>query len=195
MSVISKSQLYEYRNASRKFYKAIDESLREFSSESKTGKITIFLSHKHDERKELDSVISFLKNINVNIYVDWLDSGMPKTTSGKTAARIKSKIKENDKFIFLATEGAINSKWCNWELGYGDSHKYDRNIAIFPVRDDGYQFSGSEYLQIYPRIEYVTQYSVSRNIGGYFEEGYYVISTEDDGRTSYYKKIEDWLKR
>jgi len=100
MSVLSKSQLYEFRNSTRYFSKAVTESLNEFSSETKTGKTTIFLSHKHDERKELDSVISFLKKINVNVYVDWLDEGMPKTTSGKTATRIKIKIKEKIKTEF-----------------------------------------------------------------------------------------------
>lgn len=195
MSVLSKSQIYEFRNSTRYFSKAVTESLNEFSSESKVGKTTIFLSHKHDEKKELDSIISFLKKIDVNIYVDWLDEGMPKTTSGKTAARIKLKIKENDKFIFLATEGAINSKWCNWELGFGDSHKFDRNIALFPVRNDGYNFSGNEYLQIYPRIEYIDSYTVSRKVGGYFDEGYYVISPKIEDGTSYYTKIENWLKR
>lgn len=193
MSVLSKSQLYEFRNSTRYFSKAINESLDEFSAENKTGKTTIFLSHKHDERKELDSVISFLKKIDVNVYVDWLDEGMPQTTSGKTATRIKLKIKENDKFIFLATEGAINSKWCNWELGFGDSHKFDKNIAVFPVRDDGYNFSGNEYLQIYPRIEYIGSNSVTRRIGGYFSEGYYVISPRNEEGTSYYTKIEEWL--
>ncbi len=193
MSILSKSQLYEFGNSTRYF--SLNESLNEFSTESKIGKTTIFLSHKHDEKKELYSVINFLKKINVNIYVDWLDEGMPKATSGKTATRIKLKIKENDKFVFLATEGAINSKWCNWELGFGDSHKFDRNIAVFPVRNDGFNFSGSEYLQIYPRIEYVGSFTVSRKIGGYFDEGYYVISPRNENGISYYTKIEDWLKR
>ena len=101
MSVLSKSQLYEFRNSTRYFSKAVNESLNEFSSESKVGKTTIFLSHKHDEKKELDSVISFLKKINVNVYVDWLDEGMPKTTSGKTATRIKLKIKDIRKPIHI----------------------------------------------------------------------------------------------
>jgi len=195
MSVLSKSQLYEFRNSTRYFSKTVNESLDEFSLESRVGKTTIFLSHKHDEKKELDSVISFLKKINVNIYVDWLDEGMPRTTTGKTATRIKLKIKENDKFILLATEGAINSKWCNWELGFGDSHKFDKNIAVFPVREDGSNFSGSEYLEIYPRIEYVDSYSVTRKIGGYFDEGYYVISLKNNVGTSFYTKIEEWLVR
>ena len=76
MSIISKTQLFEFRNTTRKFSKSINESLDEFSKESKTGKITIFLSHKHEERTELDSAISFLKKLGVNVYVDWLDEGM-----------------------------------------------------------------------------------------------------------------------
>jgi hypothetical protein len=45
-----------------------------------------------------------------------LDEGMPKTTSGATATKIKNKIKEKDKFVFLATEGAISQSGVtgNW---------------------------------------------------------------------------------
>lgn len=195
MSVLSKSQLFEFRNSTRTFSKGINESLSEFSNESKAGKVTVFLSHKHDELAELDATVSFLKKSGVNIYVDWLDEGMPKYTSGKTAERIKSKIKENKKFILLATEGAINSKWCNWELGFGDAHKYIDNIAIFPIRNDNTTFTGNEYLQIYPRIEDVAPYSVERQIGGYFTSGYYVITPPDVNGISRYHKLEDWLSR
>lgn len=152
MSIISKSKLTSYRNTTRYYSKSINESLREFKSESNYNKVTIFLSHKHDETEELDSTISFLKRFGVEIYVDWLDDGMPRTTSGITANRIKQKIKENKKFIFLATEGAISSKWCNWELGHGDAEKYINHIAVLPIKNNYSDFSGSEYLQIYPYI-------------------------------------------
>lgn len=195
MSILSISQLYRYRNATRYFSKSLNESLSEFSSESKYGKITIFLSHKHDEREALDGAISFLKNFGVEVYVDWLDDGMPKHTSGKTAKRIKEKIKDNRKFVFLATEGAINSKWCNWELGFGDSHKFIDNIAVFPIRNENDTFSGTEYLNIYPRIENIEENTVSRKIGGYFSAGYYVITPTNEDGVSYYTKIEDWLRK
>ncbi|WPR71570.1 toll/interleukin-1 receptor domain-containing protein [Flavobacterium sp. NG2] len=195
MSVISKSTLLENRNKTRTFSKSITDSLSEFKKETSAGKTTIFLSHKHDELAELDSAVSFLKRFGVNIYVDWLDTGMPKNTSGKTAKRIKDKIDECDKFILLATESAIASKWCNWELGYGDAKRYDRNIAIFPIRNDGDSFSGSEYLQIYPRIESIQSNTISRKIGGYFDGGYYVISPTDEDGYSYYTKLEEWLSR
>jgi hypothetical protein len=173
MSLISESQLKSYRNSTRTFSKTINESLLEFKNELKSIKTKIFLSHKHDELEALDGAISFLKKAGVDIYVDWLDSGMPKTTSGVTAQRIKDKIKENDKFILLATEAAINSKWCNWELGLGDAAKYIDNIAILPVKKDYADFSGNEYLEIYPYIDYQNGFNKRLN-GNYIPKGYYV---------------------
>ena len=112
---------------------------------------------------------------------------MPKTTSGITAARIKEKIKENDKFILLATEGAINSKWCNWELGLGDAAKYINNIAILPVKKDYSDFTGNEYLQIYP-------YIANLDVSGYIRNSYKLAGTYivfPDGKIV---ELKEWLK-
>ncbi len=158
MDILTKSELLSYSKA-KKTYTRITESLKTFSRESKYNKVTIFLSHKHTETDELEAAISFLKQFGVDVYVDWMDEEMPKYTSGKTAARIKSKIEENDKFILLATDGAIASKWCNWELGLGDAHKYIDKIAVLPVKKDYGQYNGSEYLQIYPYIDKKTNYN------------------------------------
>lgn len=117
------------------------------------NQVTVFLSHKHDETKELGQIIKLLKTNGVDVYVDWLDEGMPKYTSGITAQKIKDKINKCQKFILVATEGAINSKWCNWELGFGDAKKYPQNIAIIPISENkNSAWSGNEYLQIYPVI-------------------------------------------
>lgn len=48
---------------------------------------------------------------------------------------------------------AIQSKWCNWELGYGDAQKFDMHIALLPLAENSGVWQGSEYLTIYPRIE------------------------------------------
>lgn len=148
MSIITKAEILKFISSNRQ----IQDILISFRSESKLNKVTIFLSHKHGENDELVGAISFLKKFGIEIYVDWEDEGMPKTTSGKTAERLKQKIKESDKFIFLATEGAIKSTWCNWELGHGDAAKYIKNIAILPLKLTYDEYSGSEYLQIYPYI-------------------------------------------
>jgi hypothetical protein len=115
--------------------------------------VTVFLSHKHDELDILENAISLIKRCGVDVYVDWMDGGMPKTTSGITAIRLKQRIDACKKFVFLGTEGAIASKWCNWELGIGDVKKYPTNIAVMPIADTGGIYSGSEYLQIYPVIK------------------------------------------
>src|SRR5690554_342696 len=101
MSFITESKLKSYRPSYGSYTKTNSRVLLEFKNESKYFKTKIFLSHKHDEVEQLEGAISFLKKHGVEVYVDWLDEGMPKTTSGITAARIKEKIKENDKFILL----------------------------------------------------------------------------------------------
>jgi len=195
MSIITKSQLRSFRNSTRTFSKGINESLSEFSNETKSEKVTIFLSHKHGESEELDSAISLLKSFGVLVYVDWQDDGMPKHTSGVTAKRIKEKIKENQKFVFLGTEGAISSKWCNWELGYGDSHKYQKNIAILPIKNDiNSGYSGSEYMQIYPSIEYLDG-TRKNNAGDYIPKGYYVLEPADSNGSQSFITLKQWLIR
>lgn len=49
----------------------------------------------------------------------------------------------------VATPSAINSKWCNWELGLGDAAKYKEHIALLPINQTNETFSGAEYLAIY----------------------------------------------
>jgi hypothetical protein len=155
MELITKSEL---RNVRNNFEKA--QGFRTFSelvNENRTRKstpieVTIFLSHKHEEAEVLKDAIALLKKYGVNVYIDHNDEEMPKQTSGETADRLKKKIKENKKFILLATEKAIASKWCNWELGFGDAQKYLNNIALLIIKDDNANWTGNEYLQIYPII-------------------------------------------
>jgi hypothetical protein len=190
MSFITETQIKNQRRSSKTFM-TLNESLRNFKSESSLYKTKIFLSHKHDEKEYLEGAISLLKNYGVDVYVDWLDEGMPKTTSGLTALKIKEKIKENHKFILLATEGAINSKWCNWELGLGDAAKYIESIALLPIKRDYIDFSGSEYLEIYP---YIFNIDSSQYFKGSFRsQGTYVVYPSVKGNDKVVP-IAEWLR-
>lgn len=190
MSFITETQLKNQRRSVRTFSSA-NESLRNFKNESSYLKTKIFLSHKHDEKDYLEGAISLLKTYGVDVYVDWLDEGMPKTTSGLTAVRIKEMIKENHKFILLATEAAINSKWCNWELGLGDAAKYIENIALLPIKKDSTDFSGSEYLEIYPYIFNIDYYQYFK--GNYRSQGTYVVYPSLNGNDKVIP-IAQWLR-
>lgn len=147
---------------------------------SQKDSVTVFLSHKHNEEEILKKVIKLLEKIGVDVYVDWEDEDMPKATSGETATKIKEKIIQNRKFILLATKDAINSKWCNWELGFGDSHKFSDNIAIMPIVENDGSWPGNEYLQIYPVIK--TRYESL--VGDYYVE----FNNEEI-------TLKEWLKK
>jgi hypothetical protein len=191
MSFITESELLKQRRSSKSFAMTLNESLRSFKNENPSHKTRIFLSHKHNELAQLEGAVSFLKAFRADVYVDWLDEGMPKTTSGYTAERIKQKIKENHKFIFLATDAAIDSKWCNWELGLGDAAKYIEHIAIFPVRKDNSDFSGSEYLEIYPYVFNIESYQYFK--GSYRIQGTYIIYPSVNGNDRVVP-IAEWLR-
>lgn len=165
-NILSKEQLSGARKRER-FFSILNESFNARERNAYLGEVTVFLSHNHRDKDVLENVIGELKSLGVNVYVDWNDENMPYVTSGETARRIKEKIRNSKKFIFIATEAAIVSKWCNWELGYGDAYKYRDHIAIMPIRESSDKnFSGSEYLQIYPVITNECRYM----IGNYYVE-------------------------
>jgi hypothetical protein len=196
------TQIFEqghFRNSriSDSTLKNLNES-RTFSSERiLSNKTTVFLSHKHDELDDLKDFIGFLqKNYNVDVYIDSIDPNMPKNTSGETAKRIKNIIKKCDRFILIATDAAIESKWCNWELGYGDAQKYRDRIAILPIKkqgNDDSQYKGNEYLYIYPYIAYYDGSETYKN-GNYVDKGYYVV-TQGTSRSRRIELLANWLKK
>ncbi|MBV4091682.1 toll/interleukin-1 receptor domain-containing protein [Bacteroides gallinaceum] len=160
-----------------------------------TGKkCTVFLSHKHDDLAQLKQVANLLEQIDNIVYVDWLDPSMPTYTCGKTADNIKMKIKQCDKFILIATDGAIASKWCNWEVGYGDAQKYDsEKIALFPLKqDEKTNWKGNEYLELYPVIEYFNEDCTLEGFSTPFYEGYYVVYNYGEKKAI---KLKEWLNR
>lgn len=139
------------------------ESFRPTAIRSGSG-IPIFISHKHSDLNDLEGILTyFQKHFRVVPYLDCFDDGMPLATCAETAIRIKQVIEYCPKFIFLATEDALRSKWCNWEVGIADQLKFPTfDMAVFPLLDSGTsakKYIGNEYLQIYPYIEAVNNAS------------------------------------
>ena len=178
--LITKAHLQLQRRDSLNFRSVLLENQSNRLLGNNRNKVTVFLSHKHDETDILNDVIALLKSLGVDVYIDWMDSSMPKTTSGVTASKLKEKIASCRKFIFLGTEGAIASKWCNWELGIGDAKKYPASIALMPIANNTGNSTGSEYLQIYPVIK--TEY--------YTTKGHYFVEWENTKMA-----LSEWLKK
>lgn len=159
---------------------------------------TVFISHKHDDLDSLKGLIGFLeKQYHIKAYIDSQDSSMPKVTSGITAKNIKNRIKRCRKFILLATNGAVESKWCNWELGYGDAMKYKDHIALLPLKPVGSydsQYKGNEYMSIYPTI---AKYDLGDKYlnGNSITPGYYVRTKDDTDDKYYITPFAEWLKK
>lgn len=173
----------------------ISEGKAELRTFSEGNKLNVFMSHRHDEENLVRYIKTILESLNSKVYIDWEDASMPPNPNGDTARKLKEKIRKLDKFIYVASNGAINSKWCNWELGYGDAYKSGSDkIVIFPVRNE-YEWKGSEYLKIYPRIVFIPDlYKILRNDNMNFGNPaigkYWVVYPNDD-------KVEliNWLQK
>lgn len=160
--------------------------------------VTVFLSHKHDDLNEIRGVIGLLKKSGATIYIDSMDNKMPHQTSGETALRIKDVINFCDKFIFLATNNAIESYWCNWELGIGDRTKYIDRIAILPIKEKGSydsNYKGNEYLQIYPSIDYESGTNHYLDTKEIILPGYYFCKPRNKEGIRYITPLNKWLNQ
>lgn len=145
---------YVTRDELRGLKFGIVEMTKAASSGTKAaGKQWVFLSHSHKDEVEVEKLRNLLANQNVELYIDWKDPTMPTVTNPDTATSLKVKIKDCKKFILLATNNALASKWVPWELGVADSTNGMDSVVIMPVVDAGVAWVGNEYIGIYPRLE------------------------------------------
>lgn len=147
MTIISRSELLAIPR-----YKTFAEA-RNAQASRKMEKPIVFLSHSHLDNALVLSAVALLKSHGSDVFVDWMDDGMPDVTSGLTATIIRQKIQAASRLVLLASPSALASRWVPWGLGYADANKGLRQVAILPVREDWTTYPGSEYLQIYPSIQ------------------------------------------
>ena len=149
MAIIKRNQLLSYAST----YSFSESAKRNIKTASSYSTKTVFLSHSHKDKQLVEGLKNLLGSVGVELYIDWLDSDMPEITNKETAEKIKSRIKSCNLFMLLATENALSSKWVPWEIGVADGVKASQQILLVPVADDSGRFPGSEYLQIYNKVE------------------------------------------
>lgn len=126
------------------YYESIQKSI------SPTLKKSAFLCHSHKDEIIVKGLLELFKEAGINLYIDWKDHAMPDSPNVETAKRIQEKIRGSDLFLFLASANSKTSRWCPWEIGYGDSSK--KKIYIIPTSDERDTY-GNEYLELYSRID------------------------------------------
>lgn len=120
------------------------------------GVQTAFLAHSYRDWKLANGVRAYLLSRGWNVYIDWQDSFMPQSPKKITADKLKKQIKQLGWFLYLATANSAESRWCTWEIGYADGVKNNEQIIIIPTMDGPKKY-GSEYLNLYQRIDHGPQ--------------------------------------
>jgi hypothetical protein len=156
--IISQNNLEELYNSklNKQNKHAYEKELNRKRNEGSTSNLkkSIFLSHSHLDKTIVLKIGLLFDRLQADLYVDWMDKSLPEHTSDVTARQIKEKIKETDRFIFLATYHGLRSKWCNWELGIADA--INNRMAILPIESKSGKWKGNEYLALYPEIIFAT---------------------------------------
>jgi hypothetical protein len=119
---------------------------------SKDATTTVFLSHSHLDREHAQRVREQFAQFGVDVYVDWLDDGLPEETSPATAKLLKGKIHSSSRFVLLATQKSLKSLWVPWELGCADGLRQYKEIAVLPILVESGIWRGTEYMGIYQQI-------------------------------------------
>lgn len=149
MAYFTETQLEKIADSPEMEKRASRHLMESFSN----TRLSIFLSHSHNDKKIVEGWIRNLAALGINMYVDWNDSSMPRETNRETADKIKQRIAEVDLFVVLATNAALDSKWVSWEIGIADKTKGESKVLLAPVVPKSGIWKGNEYLQLYRTIE------------------------------------------
>lgn len=141
----------------RKSYKAYNAQGRlteSLESMSKATRFDVFLSHSIDDAELVLGVKELLEEEGLTVYVDWdTDKHLARDKVNKeTAQLLRTRLRQSNSLIYIATDNSSNSKWMPWELGFFDGYKPE-GVAILPLLDhENQMFTGQEYLSLYPVV-------------------------------------------
>jgi len=131
----------------------VDEALAQVARKQ-APRYDVFLSQTMRDAEIVLGVYDLLTAIGYNVFCDWITA--PKAhrdeVTPANAAFIRTVMSASDSLLFIDTEGAVQSRWMCWELGWFDGA--NGRIAVLPVlRDDQKYYSGREFLGLYPYVE------------------------------------------
>lgn len=176
----------ELRKFSAKLTSQERSTLLKSVSAQRSSAGSTFLSHSSKDSDLVLGAIIVLENHGASVYIDEVDPEMPPYTTDETAALLKQRIHQSNRFVLLASKNSKESKWVPWELGVADGDKGMSNIALFPASDRSYDqdWASWEYLGLYRRI-------VWGNLAGHKDPLWMVL----DEKKNTAQPLRDWLVR
>jgi hypothetical protein len=131
------------------------------------GHYDVFLSHSFDDGEAILGIKKIVEAEGLSVYVDWVDDPQLDRTKVTTesASILRRRMRTCSCLVYAYSPSARDSKWMPWELGYFDGYKGEY-IWILPlVQSYDSEFSGQEYLGLYPAIENVSALSGRVDLG------------------------------
>lgn len=124
------------------------------AARQRLSRYDIFLSQTIRDAEIVLGVYDLLTSAGYSVFCDWIE--VPDTDRSQVtpanAALIRAAMGVSDTLLYLDTEGAVQSLWMCWELGWFDGGRGP--VGVLPVLDEGERYyRGREFLGLYPYIE------------------------------------------
>ena len=137
------------------FTKKANQIIVEASASYQPSKtFDIFLSHSIRDAELILGMKGIFEDLGYTVYVDWIeDPNLDRSkVTAETAEKLRQRMNSSKSLFFVTTTNAESSKWMPWECGYFDGKK--QKVAIVPIttKATNNQYSGQEYLGLYPYI-------------------------------------------
>ena len=124
------------------------------AARQRLARYDIFLSQTVRDAEIVLGVYDVLTSAGHKVFCDWIEA--PEADRSQVtpanAAFVRATMGVSDTLLFLDTEGAAQSLWMCWELGWFDAAK--GTVGILPVLGEGERYyRGREFLGLYPYVE------------------------------------------
>lgn len=156
----------------------LDETVYEFAEKTDYD---LFISHSFKDKQLITGLYYLFEKAGYKVYIDWIDdSNLDRTkVDEKTASLLRNRMNSCKGLAYISTVNSPSSKWCPWELGYGDGRL--GKVCILPVMSGSYK--GQEYLGLYPYLDYEK----------YENNSQMDFWVNDQNNINKYIPLKDWL--
>ncbi|WP_034886198.1 toll/interleukin-1 receptor domain-containing protein [Gillisia sp. JM1] len=92
----------------------------------------VFLSHKKEDKNECRKIAEYLKEAEIDYYLDELDEDLQQAAAQGNpeliTESIKKGIRESTHMLVVVSEKTYRSEWVPFEIGYGHSAILDKGL-------------------------------------------------------------------